>query len=111
MIDGVRAILDRNDLHDLFGISGHPSWSFLLIKDARGATSFETKTLWMQEMHQRGFLSVGTHNLSHAHSDADIAALLSAYEELLPWLGRTLETGGLRAVLRCEPLVPLFKVR
>jgi len=62
-------------------------------------------------MHQRGFLSVGSHNLSYAHSDADIKALIAAYDEVLPMIGRVLDEGRLAQALRCEPLVPLFKVR
>ena len=65
----------------------------------------------MQELHQRGILSVGTHNLNYAHSEADVAALVAAYAEVLPLIGRALDAGELRSMLRCEPLVPLFKVR
>jgi glutamate-1-semialdehyde 2,1-aminomutase len=92
-------------------VSGHPSWSFLNIKDARGATAFEIKSLWMQEILQRGILSVGTHNVSYAHSQADVASLLATYAEVLPLIGRVLDRKELRTALRCEPLVPLFKVR
>jgi glutamate-1-semialdehyde 2,1-aminomutase len=105
------SLIERHSLQDLFATTGHPSWSFLVIKDARGATSFEIKTLWMQEMHQRGFLSVGSHNLNYAHSDADIQALIAAYDQVLPMIGRVLDEGRLAQALRCEPLVPLFKVR
>ena len=108
---GLAAVIERHGLQDLFGTSGHPSWSFLNIKDGRRATAFQIKTLWMQEMHQRGFLSVGSHNISYAHSDADIRALLGAYDEVLPMIGKVLDEGGLARALRCEPLVPLFKVR
>lgn len=108
---GVRRILEAGGLGDIFSISGHPTWTFLNIRDARGATSFEIKTLWMQEMLQRGILSVGSHNVNYAHTQADIEALLQAYADVLPMIGRVLDQGGLRAALRCEPLVPLFKVR
>ena len=108
---GLQAIIDQHALQDLFSTSGHPTWSFLNIQDGRGATAFEIKTLWMQEMHERGILSVGTHNVSFAHSDADIDALLKAYGEVLPMIGEVLQQGRLMQVLRCEPLVPLFKVR
>ena len=79
--------------------------------DGRGAANFEIKTLWMQEMHERGILSVGTHNVNFAHSEADIDALLKAYGEVLPMIGEVLTQGRLMQALRCEPLVPLFKVR
>lgn len=108
---GLVSIIEQHQLQDIFSTSGHPTWSFLNIKDARGASAFEIKTLWMQEMHERGILSVGTHNVSYAHSDADIDALLDAYGTILPMIGEVLSRGGLAQALRCEPLVPLFKVR
>lgn len=111
IIAGIRSIINDERLEDLFSVSGHPSWSFLNLRDARGASAFETKTLLMQELHQRGILSLGTHNLSYAHSEADIEALLAVYAEVLPLIGRTLDDGTLRQVLRCEPLLPLFKLR
>lgn len=111
LIDGAASLLQAHGLQDIFSVSGHPSWSFLNIRDARGATAFDIKTLWMQEMHQQGFLSVGTHNMSYAHSDADVDALLRAYDSVLPEIGRTLDAQGLQAALRCTPLVPLFKLR
>lgn len=107
----LQSLIGREGLVDIFSVSGHPSWSFLNIRDARGVTAFEIKTLWMQEMLQRGILSVGTHNISFAHSPHDIDAIINAYAEVLPWIGRILDQGRLRQELRCEPLVPLFKVR
>jgi len=68
IIDGVATILREHQLGDVFAIKGHPSWSFLTIADARGASSFEMKTLLMQELQQRGFLSVGTQNLNFANT-------------------------------------------
>lgn len=105
------ALLERHSLQDVFSFSGHPSWSFLNIKESRGATAFEIKTLWMQEILERGILSVGTHNVNFAHSDADIDRLLTVYDEVLPFIGDVLNKGSLHQVLRCEPLVPLFKLR
>jgi len=111
IMSGASDIIRRHALEDIFHVSGHPTWSFLIIKDARGATAFEIKTLWMQEILARGILSVGTHNVSYAHTDADVERLLSVYEEVLPAIGEHLTAGTLQAALRCEPLAPLFKVR
>lgn len=111
IVDGTARIVQQAGLGDLFSLAGHPSWSFLVMRDARGATAFEIKSLWMQELHQRGILSVGTHNISYAHSEADVQRLLEVYAQVLPFIGRTLDEGRLRQALRCEPLVPLFKVR
>ncbi len=108
---GLKQIVADNKLDDVFSVSGHPTWSFLNIKDARGSTVFDIKTLLMQEQHQRGILCLGAHNLSYAHSDADVQQLLGMYREVLPMIGKALDSGTLRQQLRCDPLVPLFKVR
>ncbi len=111
ILTGARRVVEDGGLGDVFSLSGHPTWTFLTIKDARGATAFEIKTLLMQELLQRGILSVGSHNVNYAHSEADIAALIAAYAEVLPMIGQVLDRGTLRSTLRCEPLVPLFKLR
>jgi glutamate-1-semialdehyde 2,1-aminomutase len=108
---GTRRVIESNGLDDIFSVSGHPSWSFLNLRDGRGQSAFEIKTLLMQEMLQRGILFLGTHNMSFAHSAADVAAILSVYSEVLPYIGKVLDSGSLSSALRCEPLRPLFKVR
>jgi glutamate-1-semialdehyde 2,1-aminomutase len=65
----------------------------------------------MQEMLERGLISVGTHNVSYAHSDADVAKLLAAYDEIFPMLRDAVENRAIHQYLRCKPLVPLFRLR
>lgn len=109
--DGVKALIAKHGCQAFLGFAGHPTWSFLTIGDANGSTSFEIKTLWMQEILARGIISVGTHNVSYAHTDADVEKLLGAYDEIFPLLRQAVENKAIRQYLRCEPLVPLFKVR
>ena len=47
---GVARLIEQHRVADFLAISGDPTWSFLVIKNAEGATSWEIKTLWMQEM-------------------------------------------------------------
>ena len=65
----------------------------------------------MQELLERGILTVGTHNISFAHSAADVAKLVSVYAEVLPYIGKVLDGKSMGSALRCPPLRPLFKVR
>lgn len=112
LLDGVPPIIAENGLEQVFQIKGHPSWTFLVTApDADGAGGFRIKTLLMQELHQRGFLTFGSHNLSYAHSDADIDGLLGAYREIFPMIAGGLRDGNLKDLIRGEELVPLFKVR
>lgn len=107
----ITAVIEQHGLAATFSVSGHPSWTFLNIKDSAGVDAFEIKTLYLQEMIERGLLTIGTFNLNDAHSDADMARLADALAEVLPLIGSALREGKLRERLRCEPLQPLFKLR
>jgi glutamate-1-semialdehyde 2,1-aminomutase len=109
--EGVRKLIDKHDCSAFFGFAGHPTWSFLTMKDTPSASSFEIKTLWMQEIMTRGILSVGSHNISYAHTDADIDRLLAVYDEVFPLIRAAVHENRMRQYLRCKPLEPLFKVR
>jgi glutamate-1-semialdehyde 2,1-aminomutase len=109
--DGTAALVERHRLGDVLSLSGHPSWTFLAIKDHPGASAFEIKTLWLQEIFARGLLSLGSHNMSYAHSRADVDRVLTIYDEVFALLSAAIGQQRVRAELRCEPLVPLFRVR
>jgi glutamate-1-semialdehyde 2,1-aminomutase len=111
LIEGVRERISRHGCEALLSIDGHPTWSFLTVTEQPGADGFELKTLYIQEVLARGILTVGTHNISFAHSDADIDALLAVHDELFPLLRTAAEAGDVQARLNCSPLQPLFKLR
>lgn len=108
---GLQALIAQHGAADFLGVAGDATWSFLIFKDAAPYTSWQIKTLFLQEMFARGILTVGTHNLCYAHGDAEIDRLLAAYGEVVPLLADGVRKGRLEAHLRCAPLEPLFKVR
>ncbi|HBS47697.1 TPA: aspartate aminotransferase family protein [Candidatus Dependentiae bacterium] len=101
----------RHELSEVFSVSGHPSWSILQIKDFKGYSSFQIRTLFLQEMFKRNILFIGAHFFTHSHSESDINALLIAYDEVLILIKNCLSAKTLDLFLECEPLKPLFKVR
>lgn len=111
VVDGLSRLIAHHDVGDFIKVVGDPTWSFFLIKDTPEYTSIDLKTLLLQEMFKRGILTIGTHNMSYAHSDADVAKLLDAYDEILPLLRDSVRNRALAQHLKCEPLVPLFRVR
>jgi glutamate-1-semialdehyde 2,1-aminomutase len=111
MLDETAKLIATHELGDCLSTSGHPSWGFVLMQDAGGYSSVEIKTLFMQEMQARGVLSFATHNLNYAHQDADIDAVLRVYNEVFPILADAIHNRAMKQYLKCEPLVPLFKVR
>jgi glutamate-1-semialdehyde 2,1-aminomutase len=111
ILQGLNALIAKHGAGAFLSTAGHPTWSFFLIKDTPNYTSWEIKTLFLQEMFARGILTIGTHNVSYAHSAADVDKLLVAYDEVLAILKAAVTAGNLKELLRCEPLQPLFKVR
>ncbi len=108
---GVRAAVERHGVSSFLSVSGHPSWSFLNFSEPANATLWEMKTLFLQEVFARGIFTLGSHNMSFAHSESDVDAVLSAYDAIFPILAEASARGDVRSRLRCEPLVPLFKLR
>ena len=103
-------IVEYNVGH-IFSVAGYPVWSFLIIKDTEQYNSWELKTLFEQEMFANGIFSIGTHNMSYAHSESDIKTLMNAYRAFFDKVVSVLKNKNLMSVLQCEPLKPLFKVR
>ncbi len=111
ILDGLRSLIDRHDLGGIFATAGHPSWSFLVVRDAPSMSPWEIRTLLLQELFDRGILCLGSHNLSYAHSRQDATTLLATYEEVLPMIRDAVLSGTVKDRLRADPLVPLFRVR
>jgi glutamate-1-semialdehyde 2,1-aminomutase len=92
-------------------LTGHPTWSFLQILDSPPYSSWQLKSLFSQEMSQRGILLGGSHNLNYSHQASDIKMLLSAYKEVLDILADTIKQKNFDSKFRGKVLQPLFKVR
>lgn len=111
ILDGVRERIARHGIGGFARTSGHPSWTFLQFADAPSCSQWEINTLFMQEVQARGILTFGTHNVTYAHTDDDVAKLLRVYDEVFPVLREAVEEGAMKQYLRCAPLQPLFRVR
>jgi glutamate-1-semialdehyde 2,1-aminomutase len=108
---GVSDLIRTHHLDGVFQVKGKPPWSLLVIKDQGQATLWEIKSLFIQEMLLRGVLTLGSHNLSYAHSNDDIAALLDAYDEVFGGIREALEEDQVKRKLAGKAIEPLFKVR
>jgi glutamate-1-semialdehyde 2,1-aminomutase len=111
LVDHLEAMIAAFALKDIFSVSGYPVWSFLMIKDTPTCSSWELKTLLLQEMFLNGVFMIGTHNISYAHSTDDIDHLLSVYRSFFEKVIRGIQSGNIGSMLQCAPLQPLFKVR
>jgi glutamate-1-semialdehyde 2,1-aminomutase len=111
LLDQLNQLINREKLNDVFWTSGHPSWSFLHIKEQENFNVFEIKTFFLQEMFKRGILTLGSHNISFSHKKEDIDKLIFIYAEVLPMVKRFVKDGSLLKNIHGDILQPLFKVR
>jgi glutamate-1-semialdehyde 2,1-aminomutase len=111
LLKGLGTLIEKHAAAEVATLSGHPTWTFFQISASGGYSVEEIKSLWMQMMFERGMLTIGTHNISYAHSQDDIDRLLSVYDEVLPLLVAAIRDRRVAQLLRGPVLKPVFKVR
>jgi glutamate-1-semialdehyde 2,1-aminomutase len=97
--------------YEFVNLSGNPTWTFLNWTLNSDALQNQVKTYFLQEMFKRGILVLSTNNVTTTLSQKDISKILTAYAEVFEAISQALERDSLDALLECQPIVPLFKVR
>jgi glutamate-1-semialdehyde 2,1-aminomutase len=97
--------------YEFVNLSGNPTWTFLNWTLSSDALQNQVKTYFLQEMFKRGILVLSTNNITTTLSQKDIRKILTAYAEVFEAISQALERDSLDALLECQPIVPLFKVR
>ena len=111
LLEQLNQLIDNKGLSAIFWTSGHPSWSFLHIKEQEKYNTFEIKTFFLQEMFKRGILTLGSHNISFSHTKEIVDQLLDVYAEVLPMVKENIKNKTLLENIQGDVLQPLFKVR
>ncbi len=111
LYEQVNTLLEKKQANEIFSIQGHPSWSFFISKSFEDLSIFEIKSFYMQECFEQGIFSLGSHNLSHAHTFTDIDKLIKTYEILIDKIQAYGQHGDKNKLLKCKPISPLFKIR
>ncbi len=107
LLENLQKLIDDKGLTDQFNLWGTAVFSGCA-PTATGDELWLIKTLFMQEMIASGILSLGTHNISYAHTKEHVDILLKAYASFFDKLN---STSDIKSLLKCEPIEPLFKVR
>lgn len=111
VIDSINALIREFDLTRVAAVVGRPCWSLLQINDAGGCSSWELKTLFLQEVLANGVLTGGANNICYAHGSADLAQVEAAYRIGLSKIRAVLDGDPLADHLRCPAIQPIFRVR
>jgi glutamate-1-semialdehyde aminotransferase len=107
-IRGVHEILTRRNLTEYFEITGFNWCVGLVVKNAQKEPDFFYRTLFMQEMIERGVLYQGILSPSFSHTTADIDFMLAAFDESCNVFERALES-GYQNYLVGEEIKPVFR--
>lgn len=107
LLENLQKLIDDKGLTDQFSLWGTAVFSGCA-PTATGDQLWLIKTMFMQEMMASGILSLGTHNISYAHTKEHVDILLEAYANFFDKLN---STSDIKSLLKCEPIEPLFKVR
>lgn len=81
----------------------------LVTFDASAGNPLELKSLMQQELIKRGILWTGFHTMSFSHTEQEVDYTLSVYEEVMPLIKQAVENRNVRALLRGEPVSPVFR--
>jgi glutamate-1-semialdehyde 2,1-aminomutase/spore coat polysaccharide biosynthesis protein SpsF len=106
-----RARIAAAGLGDSVGLVGSAPWAILTYKDHARTSKEAIKTLLLREMLAAGVLVNASHNVSYAHSPADIAHVLKAYDHALGQVREALDRGDVEQRLGNQVIKPIFSVR
>jgi glutamate-1-semialdehyde 2,1-aminomutase len=111
IIQAVQSLISKHELEQCISIKGRPCWSFMQFRDTDFASALELKSLYMQELLANGILSLGTHNLSYSHNDADLKQLFTAQDQAFQTICEALNKENVTDCLVGPPIEQIFKIR
>jgi hypothetical protein len=77
--------------------------------DEKGEDWLELRTLFQQEIVQRGLLAPFGHCLSYSHSDQDVEQTLAVYAEVVPLLAEAVAKGEVAQRLQGPAVEAIFR--
>jgi glutamate-1-semialdehyde 2,1-aminomutase len=108
LADAVNAVAAELGVADHFSVVGRPSCLVFRTLDPAGEPSQPFRTLFLQEMLERGVLGQ-SFVISAAHSDDDISLTVDAVRGSLAVYVRALESGSTDGLLRGRPVAPAVR--
>lgn len=105
LADGVNAVAAEAGIGEFLSVLGRPSCQIFRTADATGAPSQTMRTLFLQELLQRGVLGQ-SFVISAAHTDADVEQTVEAVRGAIAPYRKALETGRPEDLYVGRPVAP-----
>lgn len=107
--DGYNALAREYGLSKYTFCEGLDAHAGVRFKDSEGNDSLEMKSLFQQEVIERGILFNGVHNFCFSHSDDDIDTTLEAYRDAMAILKQAIEENNIERYLKGPKIQPVFR--
>ncbi|MEC3918662.1 glutamate-1-semialdehyde 2,1-aminomutase [Nocardia sp. CDC160] len=108
LASAVNAIAADLGIADHLEVAGRPSCQVFLTRDPQGSPSQPYRTLFLQELLDRGVLGQSFVN-SAAHTDADIDHTVDACQSAAKTYRKALEQGTVEGLLTGRPVAPALR--
>lgn len=108
LADGVNALAAALGIADHLQVVGRASCLIFLTRDSDGNPSQPFRTLFLQELLERGVLGQ-SFVVSAAHTDADIDQTIDACHDAATVYRKALESGTVEGLLRGRPVAPALR--
>jgi glutamate-1-semialdehyde 2,1-aminomutase len=109
LADGVNAAAAEAGIADQLSVIGRPSCQVFRTTDADGAPSQAMRTLFLQEILQRGVLGQ-SYVISAAHTDADVEQTVEAARSATTVYRKALESGDPGSLFQGRPVAPAHRL-
>jgi glutamate-1-semialdehyde aminotransferase len=107
--EGCRRLIEDAGLSSRLSCVGYPPRHAFRFCDEQGQESLALKTLFLQETVKRGILTMGTHNLSLAHTQDDVAWTLDVYRTVFHVLRQAVDEHRVEERLEVPIVEPVFR--
>lgn len=107
----VNELISKHRLGNQIGLQGMAPWTLVSVTGDSESDGRAIKTMLIYELAARGVLSLGSHNMSYAHSDEDLAHAAAAYDGAFAAIRTALDNGDMEKQLKVPVLRPVFDVR
>jgi glutamate-1-semialdehyde 2,1-aminomutase len=111
LAEAVGKAIKTADLEETISLRGKAPWILLGISDHPNGSAQAIKTMLIYELAARGVLGLGSHNVSYAHTAADLRQAAIGYAGALGVIREALADGRIEGRMRVPPLEPVFRVR
>ena len=111
LAQAVRELISTYDLESHISLQGKAPWMVVITNDGPEASGRALKTMLIYELAARGVLSLGSHNISYAHTQEDMAHAAAAYDGALGVIREALDSGNFETQMKVPPIIPVFEVR